>query len=173
MQDGHPSGSQWRRAGKRNRLSNSVFDGEVLDLAEVIGPPGLVPPKCSDARVVPAGQWVRFDGACSHRPRGTCSAPPTMRWWFSSLSCGCSPEPRLTGMRSANCRAGFRRWSCCSTPSARHSTELGAAGRGTHNRADFRRRGADGLLGQRAGDRFGGRHQRARRGHGDDGIDLR
>ena len=35
----------------------------MLDLAVVIGTPALVPPKCSDARVVPAGQWVRFDGA--------------------------------------------------------------------------------------------------------------
>jgi hypothetical protein len=59
MRDGHPSGSQWRRAGKGNRLSNSVFNGEVLDLAVVIGTPGLVPPKCNDARVA--------DGALGQR----------------------------------------------------------------------------------------------------------
>ena len=37
----------------------------------------------------------------------------------------------------------------------------------------LRRRGADELLGQGAGDPFGGRHQRPRGGHGDDGVDLR
>jgi hypothetical protein len=35
------------------------------------------------------------------------------------------------------------------------------------------KQGADALLGQRAGDHFGGRHQRPRGGHGDHGIDLR
>jgi putative transposase len=37
----------------------------------------------------------------------------------------------------------------------------------------FDAEGPDELLGQRAGDRFGGRHQRAGGGHGDDGVDFR
>jgi hypothetical protein len=50
------------------------------------------------------------------------------------------------------------------TARERHSTELGARLAAAH---------AIALLGQRAGDRFGGRHQRAGGRQGDDGIDFR